>query len=806
MTEQLEQDAAAVENATRLTTESIQRLLEQEQDGNAAVSLLTVAERDELIEEVSRIVPAGNVLSFVMNGILTSRERYVPDPNAGRSHLSAMFKGLSVMKDNLVYQLAFAGPATVLAGYNMLLDLAGADKEQFLPDGAWQFYVEFGLREDAAHHQTETTAFQKHPQAKAASPVNQLSAWVMACLELLHNYDDLLGLLWEENVRIETIEMSTGLPNLHREWQQMRPFAARNPQESLVAYRSAYFESFCKHHLGKVSEQQLRDFFLEWQTPAKLDEMGRRKRQYIRQMSLRRYMDPGEYSDEPVPINPEQLCIAVVYQDNYYLIDASAPFSLNNIATVRQQVNAILNSTAEPLSGIDTILAVAPRASQLKLRATLGGEQREQLEKLRKAPIIINWDEHNANQPLSYIRTGKRGIGDHALTLFRTGSSTVFDFSHIFFDGPWAMATAEILTNEAQKYVDIMAKQRGVLPPPQTSVPLNLHPPARFLSAAARLPQPVNYISAEIKRPLKPLQETRRYLRARTGIRLTINDLLVLYRTLFNQYYEPSAPLRQQLEQVQRAASGTVLVRNVENMFARTRRVNPSLLIPIDASRYDPKERLFPSTFRSPMPDLRTEHEALLQLLQMDEPNPLLRLLGNRSDRDKINAFLNQREHYLGYLRAFSVLMQKYREIALNGGSMSATAIRLIAGLSPAMQKIVNDIPGQFSVVNDAIKGEEVFSNVGRVVPTSSITRFASAKDDNDKKVLVWGVMTDVDDQLTVTLRDFRPTVLELARNGHPQVAQAVTADFLTAYVDGLYAFSHQLREIVIASKSKRRQ
>jgi hypothetical protein len=406
MSDQFEQDAHAVEQATRLTIDSIQQLIaEREKGDDPAVSLLSVAERNELISEVARIVPAGNVLNFILNGIITSNERgdAPPDAATGRAHLNALFKGLAVMKNNLMYQLAFAGPATILAGYNLLLEVAGANPEDFLPDGAWQFYVEFGLREDAAHHQNETVAFQQLTRQMPIDEPDRLSAWVLAALSLMQDYDTLLELVWEENARLEAIEKYTGLAALQREWQTLRPFAAPDLNTRLVDYRAQQFEAYCKYHLSQVSEAQWRAFSRQWYTPEKLEENGRRKRAYVRQMSLHRYLEPGEYSDERYPIAPSERRIAIVYNGNYYLLPAADPNSPNTIDIVRQQVRAILSSDAPPMAESDMLLAAAPRRAQIKLRATLDRERRASLEKLRKAPIIINWDrlDHDAPLPLT---------------------------------------------------------------------------------------------------------------------------------------------------------------------------------------------------------------------------------------------------------------------------------------------------------------------------------------------------------------------------------------------------------------------
>ncbi len=797
----LQRDANAVERATQLTTDSIRRLIEQQAGENNQLSLLSIAEREDLIDEVARIIPAGNVLSFVMSGIMSSRDReyHTSGASPGKSHLNALFKGLSFMRDNMMYQLAFAGPATVLAGYNMLLQLAGGDPEEYLPDGVWQFYVEFGLREDAARHQTETLAFQRLATQLQATETNQLAAWLLATQQLLRDYEDLLGLIWEEHARLEAIEEATGLTGLRRQWQLQRPFAAPDVNTNLVTYRQAQFEAFCKMHLSQVSQEQWRRFSQQWYLPVKQDELRRRQRAYMRQLSIHKYLEPGDYSDERYPIPPEDRSIAVVYNNNYFIVPVP-PGQSPAIATLMwQQANAIIGYGGQSTAEVDRVLTQAPRQYQVRLRATLDPDRREQLERLRKASIIINWDAVHRDQPLTYIRTGRRGVGDHGLTIFRTNASTVFDFSHIFFDGPWAMATAEILTNEAMKSLALLAEK----PPPTERnaavAPLDLRATPKFYNAAGKISQNINYVSAEYSRPIELLQETRQILLKRTRIRLTINDLLVLYRTIYNPYYQQSDALKRTLERVAQSRRGAVLVRAVHSMIDGKRNTNPSLLIPIDASRYDPKERIFPSAFRSPLPDFREEHERLVALRSSAMQRKLF-----GSNRTSIEAFVSERQDYLGYLQAFSTVMQRYRDIATSGQSMSATAIRLIAGLPGAAQKVVDGIPGQLTVVNEAIKGEEVFSNVGQVVPNSSISRFSSAKDDNDKKVLVWGIMSDAHGKLHITLRDFRQPVLDLAKEGHSEVAQAVTQDFLRGYMEGLYAFADQIQLIMTTDKRRR--
>ncbi len=205
-------------------------------------------------------------------------------------------------------------------------------------------------------------------------------------------------------------------------------------------------------------------------------------------------------------------------------------------------------------------------------------------------------------------------------------------------------------------------------------------------------------------------------------------------------------------------------------------------MIPIDASRFEPRERIFPSTFRNPLVDYRKEHDHVLGLL--NEMNSKLFRKGQTRE-----LFLHARGEYISTLEVFGEVMRRYRAIALEGKSMSTTAIRLIAGLPGAMQRLMDGLPGHFAFMNEAIKGEEVFSTVGQVTPGSLSTRFASAKDDNDR--------------LYLTLRDFRPPVLALAAEGQPQMAQLITQDFVVQYLKGFVTFIEEINAIITASGSK---
>ena len=82
-----------------------------------------------------------------------------------------------------------------------------------------------------------------------------------------------------------------------------------------------------------------------------------------------------------------------------------------------------------------------------------------------------------------------------------------------------------------------------------------------------------------------------------------------------------------------------------------------------------------------------------------------------------------------------------------------------------------------------------MFSNVGRVNADSSLSRFLTAKDDNEKKALAWGIITDAAGVVHVSLRDFRPHVAALAQIGRETLAQSMAQDYVDAYARGLNQF-----------------
>jgi len=121
----------------------------------------------------------------------------------------------------------------VIWGYQNLLKLAGKDPESSFPDGIWQFYVDYALREDTARHVNETHGFDTilRQHNIRLSETDRITSWVMAAISGIHQYDALLEIEWRERVSTSLLrELTQGLPDaaryagLYREWEIQRPY------------------------------------------------------------------------------------------------------------------------------------------------------------------------------------------------------------------------------------------------------------------------------------------------------------------------------------------------------------------------------------------------------------------------------------------------------------------------------------------------------------------------------------------------------------------------------------------------------
>lgn len=745
---------------------------------------------------------------------------------------------LSELGNQILYFALIVIPAIGLELFQRLRTAATGLPRRF-PRGSWQFYLGFGLREDMAHHTVETCGYHSERPAEATE-LDDLTAWVMTVIQFVWGYEELMGVVWDEWTMLRLIEQAAkkaGLEHaqefvrLQRQWEVLRPYGA--PLNGTYAdVRRAAFESFIRPRRSLLPRQ--------WQDgmTEQYEKLAATKRiSYQKQMSLLAKVVPGRYLDYKRPIPLWDAKIGLIIGGQYYLLDVASHdeeghplvyghgggrwplhfidgepvdeegerlvlegeqlyrardhkwvgyLDMASASRIEWQLRQIL---AEPNPGLrqpematDVLLAETPRSAQMRLRGMLPPETQAEVWALSNAPVIINWDAGSGDDWLAKLRRAQRGIGDHALTVRRTDRTFIFDQSHVFFDGTWSLAMAEVFTNAAIQWC-----RRIITITPSESAPahpLRLRGGDPFRKAAERRRQ-LPEVTAEttIWNFISEVSSLRRIL-AQRGALLTINDLLVITRIFHAAHYKPSPSAQREIEAYTQDAKSEAeqhAVRAIWRSLERGRITNPALLIPVDASFTDPQERVFPIMFRNLVladnlvwvwDNTWDAYQAYRRIEPPDTPEGLAALKN----------FALKRALLIGNLIAFSHVMAANKAVGLRGHSLNIAILKLLVGLPSVVQYMLNYIPEQFSVLNEIIKGDEVYSNVGRVAQGSSLTRFMSAKDDGNTKALVWGVMSDDQNRLIVTMRDFRPHVKPLIQAGHMDLAQLMAQDYLTAF------------------------
>ncbi len=720
-----------------------------------------------------------------------------------------------------VYGTVFAGPAAVIWGYQNLLKLAGKDPDAAFPQGVWQFYVDYALREDTARHTNETAGFdgllRAHGLRLARS--DRLAAWLMASIYTLAQYPELLANEWRERVHTALLAQaaaaeptlppkdSARLTRLYRDWEARRPYR-RGPEaaaQTYSAYRRDLFDRFMQEALTGLP-QPVRRRWHALVTEAETASLPA----YQSQMSILAYLKPGPYGETHCPLTLEQAHIGVIGNGFYYLIPVTGPGGLADVQVVRAQAAAILNkpaSNATPLAP----LASTQRSALPAILAKLDGATQAALEALRTAPILINSDfqprwAHSPEVPklvpLSRIRQAERGIGDHPVTIFDTGETFLFDQSHIFFDGATGAALAEIMTNEALSWAVYLHSLPPQLPGPRPPRQLTFGFSPAAAERARTAPQVTIEVGAETEAVnLKAVLRLRKLFKQRSDLlNLTVNDLLVLYRAIHAVTYRPDSALLADLQALQAGPNTATQAAASAALNALTKlAASPSVLIPVDASQRSPRDRLYPLNFEIPLEDL--------QLLELHRQTmvALADYQGAAGERSNLYETFNrlQRE-YLASLAGFGSVLSRAKEIALAGETASMGAIKMLAYLPVPLQRMLEAVPTRIDMLNDIIKGREVFSNVGNVAPTSTLVRFITAKDDNDKKTLAWGVITDAAAVMRISLRDFRPHVGLLVQVGQAGLAERIAQEYVNAYAEGLNRYVVDLHLITQASRQTR--
>ena len=861
----------------------------------ASISGLGIPQVRTLKREVAEIFPASNLPAFLLQGLLQLKGRSLDNERVG-ADLRVLFRETRQIG---IYGAFIATPALIIHGYQRLLTLAGKDLESAFPNGTWQFYTEFGLREDAARHAVETTGFAR--AAEGLSEADTATCWVYAALHTLYGYDELLRNEWSERVALRCIDLALAdaaaaklgralskkaeereravaveverlrseynLAGLAAEWAAQRPYhgPSANPLDGYTAERKRSFERYLTKRQA-AAPSALREMAQAHLKDRQANELPA----YIQQMSIRRTLRADSYSERREPLNFESLCVALiaggVYHlialcerdaDGYYVITPDgadsakpgvslklkrdkagaligpydAPVRINwrgwvhlgeqrvgrlrraPLAQVRAQVAAAFRSakpqraqadyaaalpehtlngaenSAQTEISADLLLAAASRERQEALRKLLSAQTRSEIEELRNAPIIINWDTHDGpDMSLAAIRRSQRGCGDHALTIIRAGVGMIFDMSHIFFDGGWGSALAEIMTGFASSLAPRLSGRASRSEPPPR---LQLAASPAFLAPAreAVALSPAEAWAETRALDLRRINQLRSRLAAR-ALKLTVNDMLVLARYQLAMTYEPSAATRIALNELAASgAEGARLYAQIATWNAQQRELVPALLMPMDASGVDPRQRLHPATLRNPCPELLPRLASCAQMLRhldAEQLDPALR-----------QAFIDERTALCSDLLHFGAVMRVLREITMRGEGFNAAALKLMGHMPRPIQSLLDMIPQKIDLLNEIVKGNEVFSNIGQVARESSISRFMSARDDGETKLLIWGIMADAEGHMMISLRDFRPHVGPLLRLGRRPLADTIAADFLAAYVDSTHGLVKNVQRVL---------
>ncbi len=774
------------------------------------LSRLSLPEVEAVVQLISKVMPAGNVPGMILSGLARLPGRRIPVQKM-QQDVNALFSGVEQILDQAVYGAFFAGPAAVLWGYQNLLKLAGKDPESAFPEGAWQFYVNYALREDTARHTNETHGFdtllrQHNIQLDA---VDRLTAWFMASVTCLHQYSALLENEWVERVSIAMLEealrtdpgQTQRARRLYREWELARPYRRDEDGANydFPAYRRYKFDQFLKRKLQTLPAT-IREIWEARLADARQNGLSA----YQKQMSILAYLEPGIYGETRISFNLMDAQIGIIHRDGYFLLPVCEQGSNKpiDVMTARAQIALLL---ASPFSSPSQLSALArvKRSALPGLRSKLNPVLVNNLDNLRFAPILISTENNTGALPLSELRQAERGIGSHALTLFDTGETMVFDQSHIFFDGAWGTALSEIMTNEAlswARYLNLLSPSIPGETRIYTSLALQLNP--ADLDIIQQAPRVSQEAGAETdKADLKACLSLRKLFKARSDLLdVTMNDLLVLYRAIHAATYQPSAELTSEIHAL--SPTKPELAASLRQLVEEGSRTNPSILIPMDASLQSPRERVYPLNVEVPLMelDLLSLHAKTLKALGDYETS-------TGEDRKALHVIFNHLQiTYLATLAGFGAYLTRAKDIAAAGQSASVGAIKLLAHLPLPLQRLLDKIPERFEVLNNILKGREVFSNVGAVVQSSTLSRFMTAKDDNTQKQLAWSVITDSRQVMRIHLRDFRPHVASLLAIGRKDLASLITQDYLNAYAGGLNQYIRELTRISVASRDSMTQ
>src|SRR5690606_33784556 len=218
-------------------------------------------------ESLESYYASNTLLGLIRSGfILLVARRVRPQ---GRSVLHRL--RLANLPDYIIYTVLIIIPAIILDILQRLRTLVTGRPRRH-PSGSWQFYLQTGLREDSAHHTNETVGYHKQRPGEA-SEVDDLTAWTMAVGHFLWNYDELIGVVWDEWTLLRLVAQAAqqaGLDDdalfhrLQRQWEVARPYCA--PLSGTYAdVRRDAFAGFIKPRLDALPEVLRADVLAEHQ-------------------------------------------------------------------------------------------------------------------------------------------------------------------------------------------------------------------------------------------------------------------------------------------------------------------------------------------------------------------------------------------------------------------------------------------------------------------------------------------------------------------------------------------------------------
>jgi hypothetical protein len=786
------------ERATKETAENLHKVTRDL--AQKRLTKLTLPELDSVVELVSKIVPAGNVPGLLLSSLARIKGNRI-QPEKARQDINILFREAQLIYEQAKYEAIFATPARVIWAYQRMLRLLGKDMDSAFPEGVWQFYVEYALREDTARHTNETNGFDVllNKNDIQLTDIDRLTAWVMAAVTTLHQYKSLLASEWYERSALWLLQETAEMENLHAKWDKQKPYARANDGGGYdyPAYRRLKFDQFLKQITSKMPHSKLQ----KWEQQVK-ESVDNVLESYQKQMSILAYLEPSPFGETRIPYSLENAYVGIIHNGNYHLLPICEPRTSNplDVRTARSQIVNILSLTPREPAKLKNIARIR-RAEFSVLREKLSPDAQEDLNKLRHAPILINNDRHIKGILLSDIRLRERGVGDHPLTIFDTGGTFAFDQSHIFFDGAWGAALAEIMTNEALSwaaYLNLLSPA----PAGRDKICVDLQfafneSDTQLIENAPIVPEEAGAENEEVN--VRACLELKRYFNQRSDLlKLTINDLLVLYRAIHADTYRPSEKLQHELDALEKINPQVAkLVREISTVSANT---NPSILIPVDAGRHIPRDRIYPFNIEVPLIDLDllNLHKQTLQALTEYK--------GSKRGKKQYAHFTELQRRYLATLGGFGTILARAKQIAVLGESASVGAIKLLAHLPPPLKQLLDKVPAHYEKLNNIIKGTEVISNLGAVARSSSLTRFMTATDDNEQKQLTWGVLTDAKGIMKITLRDFRPHVAALHAIRRKDIADLIAQDYLDTYAQGLNQYVQEVTQIAVAHSSSSKQ